>query len=49
MRALARFIMAVGIVALPTIGVGQERASSDRDWVLVVWVAFATGEENTNS
>jgi lipid A 3-O-deacylase PagL len=51
MKWFARLIMTtcVAIFALPSIGVCQETASSDRDWDLGIWVAFATGEENSNS
>jgi hypothetical protein len=49
MKDLARCVVAIGIFALSSTALCQERASSDRNWDLGMWVAFATGEENTNS
>lgn len=49
MKALRQLIFVVGVFVLPTIAVCQEAPSDGRDWDLAVWVAAATGEENTNS
>ena len=49
MKAITRIIAAIGVFGLPAIAVCQETAPSSRDWDLGIWLAFATGEENTNS
>ncbi len=49
MKGLSRFLVTVGIFALPEIGHCQETPSSNRNWDLEVWVSFATGGESTNS
>src|SRR5579872_1579135 len=49
MKGLVTLIVTVGVFWLPVIAVCQEAAFSDRDWDLGMWVAVATGEENTNS
>jgi hypothetical protein len=50
MKAFTSFILLmVGVCALPAIAFCQERASSDRDSDLGIWIGFATGEENTDS
>jgi hypothetical protein len=49
MKALTRCIMAIGVFVLPAIASCQEAAFANRDWDLGMWVAFSTGEENTNS
>jgi len=49
MKGLVTLIVTVGVFWLPVIAVCQEAAFSDRDRDLGMWVAVATGEENTNS
>jgi lipid A 3-O-deacylase PagL len=49
MKALLRFIVAVGLLAMSAIAACQETASTNHGWDFAFWAAVSTGEENTNS